>query len=244
MRPVLFQWRGFTVRSYPAMMYLGLVAGVVAGNVAAHAAGIAAFRVFVATLVLILPALIGARLFHVAFHWQLYRQNSGRIWNRRQGGAAQFGGFALALPLSVPLLSALRLSFGAFWDVATFSILVGMIFGRIGCLLNGCCAGRPSQAWGMRLPNSKGVWERRVPSQCLEAGWAAVLLVVAAAIWRWLPFPGALFLMVVAGYGCGRVVLETTRELPAGAHRFTIHHAISVLMVVASLATLTASWPK
>ncbi len=40
MRPILFQWRGLTVWSYPAMLYIGLVAGVVAGNVAAHAAGI------------------------------------------------------------------------------------------------------------------------------------------------------------------------------------------------------------
>lgn len=225
------------------MLYLGLVAGVVAGNVAAHAPGIDAFRVFVATLVLTVPALIGARLFYVVTHWRLYRQSPRRIWNRRQGGAAQFGGLALALPLSVPLLSALRLPFGGFWDVATFSILVGMIFGRIGCLLNGCCPGRPSK-WGVYLPNSMGVWERRIPSQCLEAGWAAILLVSAVVLWWWLPFPGALFLLVAGGYGCGRMVLESTREQAPGAKRFTIHHAISALMIVMSLAMLTARWPK
>ena len=43
------------------MLYLGLVAGVAAGNVAARAAGIDAFRMFAATLVLIGPALVGAR---------------------------------------------------------------------------------------------------------------------------------------------------------------------------------------
>ncbi len=226
------------------MLYVGLVAGVVAGNVAAHAAGIDAFRAFVATLLLIVPALIGAKLFYVASHWRLYRQSPRRIWNRRQGGAAQFGGFALVLPLSVPLLSTLRLAFGAFWDVAVFTILGAMIFGRVGCLLNGCCAGRPSKSWGVYLPNSVGVWDRRIPTQCLEAGWAAVLLVFAMAVWRWLPFPGALFALVTAGYGCGRVVLETTRELLPGASRFTIHHAISVLMIVLSVAALTAGWPK
>ena len=46
MRPVLFKWRRLTVWSYPAMVYLGLVAGVVAGNVAANAAGLDAFRVY------------------------------------------------------------------------------------------------------------------------------------------------------------------------------------------------------
>ncbi len=245
MRPMLFQWRGLKVWSYPAMLYIGLVAGVVAGNAAAHAAGVDAFRAYVATLVLIVPALIGARLFYVASHWQLYRQSLRRIWNRSDGGYAMYGGLPVALLLSVPLLGALRLPFGAFWDVAMFTILVGMIFARIGCLMNGCCAGLPSKTWvSVYLPNRMGVWDRRIPTQCLEAGWAAVLLVSAITLWRWLPFPGALFLVVTAGYASGRLVLESTREPLPGASRFTIHHGISVALIVVSLAALTARWPK
>ncbi len=227
------------------MLYIGLVAGVVAGNVAAHAAGIDAFRAFVATLVLIVPALIGARLFYVASHWQLYRQSLWRICDRSGGGFAMYGGLPVVLLLSVPVLGALRLDFGAFWDVAAFTILVGMTFTRIGCLMNGCCAGRPSRTWvSVYLPNRRGVWDRRIPTQCLEAGWAGVLLVTAIAVWRWLPFPGALFLIVTAGYASGRLVLESTREPQPGANRFTIHHAISAVMIMLSLATLTACWPR
>ncbi len=245
MRRVLFQWRGLTVWSYPAMLYVGLVAGVVAGNVAAHAAGINAFRAYVATLLLIAPALIGARLLYVVSHWQLYRRSLRRIWNRNEGGWDMYGGLPVALVLSVPLLAALKLPFGAFWDVAMFTILVGMILTRIGCLLNGCCAGRPSKAWGsVYLPNHLGVWERRIPTQCLEAGWAGVLLVSAMTVWRWLPFPGALFLLVAAGYGCGRLVLESAREPEPGANRFNVSHAISAVMIMASLATLTAYWTR
>jgi phosphatidylglycerol:prolipoprotein diacylglycerol transferase len=245
MRPILFRWRGITIWSYPAMLYLGLVAGVVAANMAAHAIGLDAFRVYVATLVLIVFALIGARLLHVASYWRLYQESPRRIWDRRDSGAAQYGGLALALPLSVPLLAALELPLGAFWDVAMLTILVGMIFARIGCLLNGCCGGRPSQGWlSLYLPNHRGVWARRIPTQCLEAGLAAVLLIAAVEAWPWLPFPGALFLLVTAGYAAMRLVLESLRELDPGASRFTIHHALSVLLVVASLAALAAGWPK
>jgi prolipoprotein diacylglyceryltransferase len=154
------------------MLYFGLVAGVVAGNAAAHASRIDAFRVFVATHILIVPALAGARLFYVATHWPVYRHDLRRIWNRGEGGFAQYGGLIVMLPLSVPVLAALQLPFGAFWDVAAFTILVGMIITRIGCLMNGCCAGRPSRMWGsVYLPNHLGVWERRIPTQCLEAVW-------------------------------------------------------------------------
>ena len=245
MRRILFQWRGLTVWSYPAMLYVGLVAGVVAGNAAAHAGGIDAFRAFVATMVLIPAALVGARLSYVANHWQFYRKNRRRIWDRSDGGYIMYGGLPAALLLSVPLLAALQLPFGAFWDVGICTILVGMIFARIGCLLNGCCAGRPSRAWGsVYLPNHMGVWERRIPTQCLEAGWAAVLLVSAINVWRWLPFPGALFLLVTASYASGRLLLEPMYERQPGAGRFTIYHAISVVFIVVSLATLTAHWPR
>jgi phosphatidylglycerol---prolipoprotein diacylglyceryl transferase len=244
MRRVMFRWRGVTIWSYPAMLYVGLVAGVVAGNLAAHRIGIDAFRVYVATLLLLVPALAGARLLYVASHWSTFRGRADRIWSRREGGAAQYGGLLVILPLSLPLLAALRLPIGAFWDVAAFTILVGMIFTRVGCLLNGCCAGRPVRRWGVYLPNHLGVWKRRVPTQCLEAAWAAVLLVGAVAAWRRLPFPGALFLLVAGGYATGRLVLESAREHDPGAATFTVQHAISLLIATVSFVTLTIRWPR
>ena len=244
MRPLLFQWRGIRIFSYPAMVYLGMVAGVVAGNLVAHAARLDAFRVYVATLVLFVPALTGARLFHVVMHWQLYRDDPGKAWRRNQGGAAQYGGLVLVLLCSVPLLAWLRLSFATYWDVAIFTILVLMIFGRVGCVLNGCCAGRRSDSWiAMRLPNHEGVWERRLPTQFLELGWAAVLLAGAILARPRLPFAGALFWLVTAGYAVGRLWLESMREESVG-QRFTVQHGISVLLITLAIGVFAVGWPK
>jgi phosphatidylglycerol:prolipoprotein diacylglycerol transferase len=227
------------------MLYVGLVAGVVTGNAAAHVARIDAFRAYIATCILIVPALFGARLLHIIVHRQFDRQTLRRIWNRSEGGAAMYGGFALVLPISLPLVSALRLPLGAFWDVATFAILVGMIFVRVGCLMHGCCAGRKSESWlSMRLPNHMGVWEKRIPTQCLEVGWAGILLIFAIVFWHRLPFPGALFLLTTAGYASGRLVLESLREQAPGVRRFNVYHRMSVALILLSLATLTASWLK
>lgn len=226
------------------MLYVGLVVGVAAGNIAAHAAGLDAFRVYVATLLLIPPSLVGARLLHVFTHWDIYRNDRKRIWNRNEGGQAQYGGLAVMVPLSFPLLAVLDLPLGGFWDVSSFTILVGMIFTRVGCLLNGCCAGRPSGIFGVHLPNARGVWEKRIPTQILEALWATILLIAATLVWQFLPFPGALFLFVVAGYAVGRLLLESARERAPGARGFTIHHAISLGMIALSVAAFTANLPK
>lgn len=226
MRRVLFQSRAFTLWSYPALLYLGLVAGVLASHVAAHAAGLNALRVFVATFLLIPPALVGARLLYVATRWPTYRHDPRRIWRRGEAGAAHYGGLLVALALSVPILAVLRVPLGAFWDVTTPAMLLTLAFARVGCWLNGCCAGRS---------------EARVPVQLLEAAWALALLALSLALWGRLPFAGASFLVLAALYATGRLALLGAR---AEGRRFTIHHGISVVMIVLSVGALTAHWLK
>lgn len=245
MRPILFRWRGFTIWSYPAMLYFGLVAGVAVGNLAAHAAGVDAFRVLLATLILIAPALAAARLLYVATNWKHYRNRPRRIWNRQEGGLAMYGGLPVMLLLSAPLLAALGVAFGAFWDVAAFTILTGLILTKIGCLLNGCCAGRLSRSRiAVFLPNIRGVWERRIPVQYLEAGWAGVLLASASALLGRLPFQGALFLCVAALHAAGRLVLESMREPEPEAGKIALGHAVSVVTVVLAIGILAVRWPR
>jgi phosphatidylglycerol---prolipoprotein diacylglyceryl transferase len=227
------------------MLYVGLVTGVVVENLAAHVTGINAFHVFVATLILIPPAIAGARLLFVAAHWDQYRRRPQRIWDREDGGMEVYGGMPIMLLLSCPLLRALGVGFGAFWDVASLTIMTGMIVTRVGCLLNGCCAGRPSRGrLGVFLPNLRGVCQKRIPVQGFEAGWAAVVLAVATALLGRLPFPGALFLVVIALYSAGRLGLQWLREPEEGAGNIVVGHAASVVTVVVSIAILAAEWPK
>jgi phosphatidylglycerol:prolipoprotein diacylglycerol transferase len=245
MRPILFKWRRIIVWSYPAMLYIGLLSGVVVGNMAAHAAGLDGLRVYIATMILIVPALAGARLLYVFAEWRLYRENLSSIWDRNVGGYIMYGGLPLALICSVPLLRVLHLGFAAFWDVAILTILVGMAFTRIGCLLNGCCGGRPSPSrFALYLPNRRGAWEKRIPTQLLESSSAIVLFLIALAVRRSTPFPGALFLLVSLGYALGRLLTECVRERPQKAGRFNVAHIISLTIVLLAVSTLTIYWHK
>ena len=226
------------------MLYVGLVFGVVASNLAAHAAGLDPLHVYIATMVLIVPALIGARLLFVASEWKYYRVNPRRIWNRREGGFMMYGAVPVMLLCSVPLLRALHVGVGAFWDVSTFTILIGMIFTRVGCLLNGCCGGRATRGWfGVRLPNTHGVWQKRVPTQALEAACAAALLIAAIFRWQRTPFPGALFLVILLSYASARLVLEPARERANRSCQFRVAYALSAIVVVTCISALAVKWP-
>ncbi len=244
MRRLLFTWRGVRFHAYPTLLYFGLVLGVYAGHAAARAAGLDADRATAATLLLIVPALAGSRLLHVLVHYRLYRRHRLRIWNGQEGGAAMYGGLLLALALSVPLVRLFGLRWGAFWDAGMVTILTGMIPTRVGCLLNGCCGGRPSASrLAVSLPNVRGQWQPRLPLQVFEAAWAAALLGGLVLMWPARPFEGAIFLTGVVGYAAVRLVIEPLREDADRVGPIRLHSAISAVLVAASLSALVALWP-
>jgi phosphatidylglycerol:prolipoprotein diacylglycerol transferase len=239
MRRILFSWHGLNIYSYPAMLYIGLLAGVFVGASVAQSSGMSADRFAIAVTILLIPALAGSRLYFVLSRWELYRRDPARIWRRNEGGMAMYGGFILAVPLSFPLLRLLGLPFGGFWDAAALTILLGMAFTRIGCFLNGCCGGRPSDAWfAIVLPDHHGIRQRRIPTQLMEMAFALVLFGAALALRNAAPFPGAIFCFVVAGYGTGRWVLESLREDETAGLDKTTMQATSILLVIAALAGL------
>jgi phosphatidylglycerol:prolipoprotein diacylglycerol transferase len=243
MRRILFSWHGITIHSYPAMLYLGLVLGIVGGNYAANQAGLDSARAFIAMILLIIPALVGARLLFVATHWASFRDQLGRIWRRSEGGGALQGGLALMIAVSAPLLGVIGVPFGEFWDVAIFTLLSAMIFTRVGCLLNGCCSGKPCRTrLSLYLPDYRGVWQQRIPIQLLEAGLAALLLLGAIGFWNRRPFPGAIFVASVAIYSFGRFLLDPLREASDRIGALNVQQALSAALGVVALVGLLVGW--
>jgi phosphatidylglycerol:prolipoprotein diacylglycerol transferase len=242
MRKILLSWNGINIYSYPAMLYLGVMAGVFAGAHVAQLSGMNPNSFAVAIVFLMVPALIGARLLFVASHWDMFRRDVSRIWRRSEGGMAMYGGLIVTVPLSIPLLRAMHLPFAEFWDAATVTILLGMVFTRVGCLLNGCCAGRPTSSWlGLNLPDHRGVWQRRIPSQLLEMLWATILLTAAVALRDRAPFPGAIICSAIVAYAAGRLMLEPLRD-DAGSRGSAAMQATSILLIVAALIAIMIAW--
>ena len=243
MRKILFSWNGLNIYSYPAMLYLGLLAGVFAGAHVAQLSGMDANMFAVATMALIVPALVGSRLLFVFTHWDIYRRDLSRIWRRSEGGMAMYGGLIVTVPLSIPLLRTMHLPFAEFWDATTFTILLGMVFTRIGCLLNGCCSGRPTTAWfGLNLTDHRGISRRRIPTQILEMSWAAAIF-GAALLWD-RKFPaGATFCMAVVAYGTGRFLLEPLRDRDVSRDTLVLR-ITSLLLVAIASAGIIIVWSR
>lgn len=115
MRRILVSWRGWNLYSYPTLLYVGMVCGIFVAAWVAGLSGLDPDRFVLASMILSVPSLIGARLFFVASHWDLYRNDRARIWRRAEGGMAMYGGLLAAVPLSIPLLHIMNLPVAKFW---------------------------------------------------------------------------------------------------------------------------------
>ena len=193
------------MHGYKAMLYLGCVLGIYAGAPVAAHRRLDAATFGLVVVVLLVPAFLGSRLLYVLRH-------GGAFW-RDEGGSALFGGLVLSFAVSVVVVPAAGLAFWPFWDAASVTMLVGLAVTRVGCLMNGCCCGRPTTGrFGMWLPNVAGHWQRRVPTQLLESGLAAVILAGLVLGGGALHADGAVAAAVVSSYCAGRVVIQAMRE--------------------------------
>jgi phosphatidylglycerol:prolipoprotein diacylglycerol transferase len=235
-------WDGMRSHSYVFMLYLGAVSGIFLGTRWAEQHGLPAPRVFVTMLLLFPAALAGSRLLFVALHWRVFRRDPARVWRTTEGGAALYGGLIGSFLASLPLAWVLALPLGGLWDAVAIAMLVGMIFTRTGCLLQGCCAGRPSHsAIAFELPNAQGVWCRRLPFPLFEAGIAALTLAFSVHFLEQRS-GGVLFLGALAMYGTGRWILEPTRERIDRVRGWSVHRVISAALVAAAATVVLFLW--
>jgi len=82
------------------------------------------------------------------------------IWN---GGLELIGGVVLAIAVILLYIWYHKLPMRHYLDVLAIGLTTALIFGRIGCLLNGCCYGKPTDLpWGMRFPYGSFAYESQV----------------------------------------------------------------------------------
>ena len=233
-RRYLFHIGRLGIPTFAGLLYLSFAVGVVLGG---YETGVGYLRFAVSALILLVFALIGARIWYFIGHPKSLANGTGAV-RVQDAGAALYGGLVLSFAVSWPVLHLRGLEFWRAWDGVGIIMLVGMAVTRIGCLINGCCSGRETQGpFGLWLPDDRGEWKRRYPTQLFEAGWSAVIL--GAGLWLYAPSdrPGLLFLGSAAAYGIGRLGLELLRaDAVSTALPTRLNVAFSAVLTVISLA--------
>ena len=104
-------------------------------------------------------AIVGARFVYVTTYWreEFAGQPFSEIFMIQHGGLVYYGGLIGATVAGVIYIRWKKMPLWKTADVLAPSIALGSVFGRIGCLLNGCCYGRPTDLpWAITFTNPAG----------------------------------------------------------------------------------------
>jgi phosphatidylglycerol:prolipoprotein diacylglycerol transferase len=150
---------GLPIRGYGVMLLAGIVSGVAMAAYRARKGGLDAEVIISLAFWLVISGVIGARLFYVVEYWDekfarlSLRDTLLEVINVPQGGLVIYGGFLGAAAGFTAFVRKHGLPFLAMADLIAPSMMIGLALGRIGCLLNGCCYGGPTDwPWAVTFP--------------------------------------------------------------------------------------------
>ena len=155
MHPILFHLGSFPVHSYGVMIALAFLFGLWTATLRARRENISSEKIADVTLWLMVGAILGARIVYVTTYWreEFADQPFSEIFMIQHGGLVYYGGLIGATIAGMIYIHWKKLPLWKTADVIAPSIALGSVFGRTGCLLNGCCYGRPTDLpWGIRFP--------------------------------------------------------------------------------------------
>jgi prolipoprotein diacylglyceryltransferase len=147
------------IHGYGLMLALGFLAAIYLARWRARRAGEDADVILRCGLLALVGGIAGGRIAYILQHWSTQFAQAPdpllAMLNVTSGGLIYHGGLILASAMVIGYLLMKRLPLRRYLDFVAVGVMVGLAFGRAGCLLNGCCFGLPCRAdWplGMRFP--------------------------------------------------------------------------------------------
>lgn len=253
----------FGVHWYGAIIAVGFLLAVFWGCRQCNRFGITQDDLFDILIVTVPSAIVGARLYYVAFEFDSYLVAGDpgatltkiiRIWD---GGLAIYGGLIAAVLAGYIVCRVKKISFLAVTDVASVGFLIGQSVGRWGNFVNvEAFGGVTNVAWRMSGPDVASYLKRTGqigeevygqiidgalgvhPTFFYESMWNLVgILLLVFVVKKFRTFDGQMFFSYLLWYGVGRFWIEGLRtdSLYIPGTELRVSQAIALVTAVAGL---------
>jgi len=225
MHPRLLELGPVTVYTYGVLLAAAYLAGLQMATARARSRGLEASRVMDLGIIIIIAAIVGAKLLLVAVDFNYYRGHPAEIFSLARSGGVFYGGLIAAVLAAFWYLRRHKMPVWVTCDVFAPGIALGHAIGRVGCLFAGCCFGRPTTLpWGIVFSDpfaasyvGTPLGVHLHPTQLYEAGAELLILVFLLAFERkGRSYPGRTFWAYMLLYAISRFVIEIFRGDPRG----------------------------
>ena len=256
MYPKLLELGPINIYSYGLLLVSAYLIGLRLVVARARSRGIDANRTMDLGIWIIVSALVGAKLLLVVVEWDHIRRDPAELWGLLRSAGVFYGGLVTAVGVAFWYMRRHRLPLWTTCDAFAPGIALGQAVGRLGCLLAGCCYGRPTELqWGVTFTNPLAAANVGTPldvslhpAQLYESGAALGILGLLLLMERRGPsFPGRTFWTYLLLYPCARFGIEYFRGDPRGMvlDVLSTSQFVSLLLVPVSivmLLRLRSSW--
>ena len=179
---------------------------------------------------MVIPAIIGARMYYVIFAFDKYKDNLWEIFNIRAGGLAIYGGIIACVITLVVFAKKRKQNMFLMSDTCAMGLLIGQILGRWGNFFNReAYGGYTDSLFAMAIPvqDAQVVNEELLshlvyldgipyiqvhPTFLYESLWNLGLLIIIFFYRKHKKFHGEITAIYFLGYGIGRFWIEGLRQ--------------------------------
>ncbi len=248
MHPILFNFGNWPVYSYGVLLALAYLAGLQMAVVRGRRQGLDATRLMDLGIYLIIAALVGAKLMLVLVDFNYFRTQPRELLSLVRAGGVFYGGLLAALGATVFLVRRYQLPLWTTTDLFAPGIALGHVIGRLGCLLAGCCYGKPTSVpWAITFTDPVASMNVGTPlgvplhpTQLYDAGAELVILIYLLTTERMgRPFPGRTFWQYMVLYGVSRFIIEFYRGDDRGMlFGFSTSQIVSMIIVPVAILML------
>jgi phosphatidylglycerol:prolipoprotein diacylglycerol transferase len=223
MHPILFSVGNWPVYSYGVLLAAAYLIGLQLGVMRARKAGVDPARVMDLGIYLIIAALVGAKLMLIAVDWEYFKAQPRELLSLVRAGGVFYGGLIAAVAVGFWLVRRYKLPVWTTADLMAPGIALGHVVGRFGCLMAGCCYGRPTDVpWAITFTDPLAAQNVGTPlgiplhpTQMYDAGAELIILGVLLFTERkGKPFGGRTFWLYLLLYGISRFIIEFYRGDP------------------------------
>lgn len=247
---------GFDIAYYGMIIGIGILAGVLMAVKEAKRTKQNPETYYDLALYAVIFSIIGARLYYVAFSWDLYKDDLLSILNLREGGLAIYGGVIAAMITVFVFSRRRKISFGLLVDTAGLGLILGQIIGRWGNFFNREAFGEyTNNLFAMQLPidavRASDITEKMRehievingiefiqvhPTFLYETVWNIGVLIILLLWRKHKKFNGEIFLMYLFGYGVGRFWIEGLRT-----DQLQFFNGVAVSQVLAAVLVVVSA---
>lgn len=230
MYPELFTIFGITVYSYGLLVAIGFFAGMTYITKYSDNIPVKKDQMYDFLFYLIVVSIIGARLLYVLVNVDSFIQHPLDVIKVWQGGLVFYGGFIAAVLYALIYCKYKKINIKRLADVFAPALALGHSFGRMGCLLSGCCYGKETHC--LIAVNN------RYPTQIFETAGNLIIFFILHKLYKKSHKDGHIFLLYLIFYSVLRFSIEFFRGDDRGSFFLGLSPAQNISIVILLVAVV------